>query len=107
MAATIGAASAGRTVEDQQLGGLIMWVPGSLAYVGVALVLLVRWIARATSFLSMAAPTKGEQQLTRSPACASSNEWAGTRPSATKQVALRMNRALRVQLAQLLRVEQY
>jgi putative membrane protein len=32
-------------LEDQQLGGLIMWVPGSLAYVGAALVLLARWIA--------------------------------------------------------------
>ena len=31
-------------LEDQQLGGLIMWVPGSLAYVGVALALLARWI---------------------------------------------------------------
>ncbi len=31
-------------LEDQQLGGLIMWVPGSLAYVGIALALLVRWI---------------------------------------------------------------
>jgi len=32
-------------LEDQQLGGLIMWVPGSLVYVGIALVLLARWIA--------------------------------------------------------------
>jgi putative membrane protein len=32
-------------LEDQQLGGLIMWVPGSLVYVGAALVLLARWIA--------------------------------------------------------------
>jgi putative membrane protein len=31
-------------LEDQQLGGLIMWVPGSLVYVGVALALLARWI---------------------------------------------------------------
>jgi cytochrome c oxidase assembly factor CtaG len=31
-------------LEDQQLGGLIMWVPGSLVYIGVALVLLARWI---------------------------------------------------------------
>jgi putative membrane protein len=31
-------------LEDQQLGGLIMWVPGSLVYVGAALVLLARWI---------------------------------------------------------------
>jgi putative membrane protein len=32
-------------LEDQQLGGLIMWVPGSLVYVGAGLVLLARWIA--------------------------------------------------------------
>ena len=34
-------------LEDQQLGGLIMWVPGSLVYVGVALTLLARWINAA------------------------------------------------------------
>jgi len=32
------------TLEDQQLGGLIMWVPGALVYVGVALWLAARWI---------------------------------------------------------------
>jgi cytochrome c oxidase assembly factor CtaG len=31
-------------LEDQQLGGLIMWVPGSMVYVGAALALLARWI---------------------------------------------------------------
>ena len=31
-------------LEDQQLGGLIMWVPGALVYVGVALALLARWL---------------------------------------------------------------
>lgn len=31
-------------LEDQQLGGLIMWVPGSLVYLGIALALLLRWI---------------------------------------------------------------
>jgi putative membrane protein len=31
-------------LEDQQLGGLIMWVPASLVYVGVGLALLGRWI---------------------------------------------------------------
>jgi cytochrome c oxidase assembly factor CtaG len=31
-------------LEDQQLGGLIMWVPGSLVFVAIALALLVRWI---------------------------------------------------------------
>ena len=36
-------------LEDQQLGGLIMWVPGSLVYVGIALALLVRWIRSSDS----------------------------------------------------------
>jgi putative membrane protein len=31
-------------LEDQQLGGLIMWVPGALVYVGMALWLMARWI---------------------------------------------------------------
>ena len=31
-------------LEDQQLGGLIMWVPGALVYVGFGLALLLRWI---------------------------------------------------------------
>ena len=31
-------------LEDQQLGGLIMWVPGALVYVGAALWLLARWV---------------------------------------------------------------
>ncbi|MGZ3182177.1 MAG: cytochrome c oxidase assembly protein [Telluria sp.] len=31
-------------LEDLQLGGLIMWVPGGLAYVGVALALCARWL---------------------------------------------------------------
>jgi putative membrane protein len=31
-------------LEDQQLGGLIMWVPGSLVYIGIGLTLLARWI---------------------------------------------------------------
>jgi len=31
-------------LEDQQLGGLIMWVPGAVVYVGAALTLLARWL---------------------------------------------------------------
>jgi putative membrane protein len=34
-------------LEDQQLGGLIMWVPASFVYIGIALVLLARWIQRS------------------------------------------------------------
>ena len=36
-------------LEDQQIGGLIMWVPASLVYVGVALFLLARWIVATDS----------------------------------------------------------
>jgi putative membrane protein len=34
-------------LEDQQLGGLIMWIPGGLAYVAAGLVLCGRWLARS------------------------------------------------------------
>jgi len=33
-----------RAIDDQQLGGLIMWVPGELAYVVAALFLVVRML---------------------------------------------------------------
>ena len=33
-------------LEDQQLGGLIMWVPGGLAYLIAALMLCAGWLAR-------------------------------------------------------------
>jgi putative membrane protein len=32
-------------LEDQQLGGLIMWVPGGFAYVVVALAIVGAWLA--------------------------------------------------------------
>jgi putative membrane protein len=32
-------------LEDQQLGGLIMWVPGGLAYMMAGLLLVHRWLA--------------------------------------------------------------
>jgi putative membrane protein len=35
-------------LEDQQLGGLIMWVPGALVYVGAALALLANWLTAST-----------------------------------------------------------
>ena len=34
-------------LEDQQLGGLIMWIPGGLAYVAAGLVLCARWLTRS------------------------------------------------------------
>ena len=43
---TLAAAQSGLTpLEDQQLGGLIMWVPGGLSYVVAALVLVARWFS--------------------------------------------------------------
>ncbi|HET9669044.1 MAG TPA: cytochrome c oxidase assembly protein [Casimicrobiaceae bacterium] len=33
------------SLEDQQLGGLIMWVPGGLAYVVVGLAIVATWLA--------------------------------------------------------------
>jgi putative membrane protein len=33
-------------LEDQQLGGLIMWVPAGLVYLGAALALLASWLSR-------------------------------------------------------------
>ncbi|BBK39180.1 hypothetical protein STAQ_42580 [Allostella sp. ATCC 35155] len=34
-------------IEDQQLAGLLMWVPGAAPYAAVALVALAGWLARA------------------------------------------------------------
>jgi putative membrane protein len=31
-------------LEDQQLGGLIMWIPGGLVYVIAGLALMARWL---------------------------------------------------------------
>ncbi|HUQ12612.1 MAG TPA: cytochrome c oxidase assembly protein [Steroidobacteraceae bacterium] len=38
-------ASSLSALEDQQLGGLIMWVPGSIVYVAAALILAARWLS--------------------------------------------------------------
>ena len=32
-------------VEDQQLGGLVMWVPGGLAYLVAGLVIVAAWLS--------------------------------------------------------------
>jgi putative membrane protein len=37
-------AAALTALEDQQLGGLIMWVPGSIVYVTIALLLAANWL---------------------------------------------------------------
>jgi putative membrane protein len=36
-------------LEDQQLGGLIMWIPGGLAYLAAGLVLCARWLRQGPS----------------------------------------------------------
>jgi cytochrome c oxidase assembly factor CtaG len=38
-------------VEDQQLGGLIMWVPASLVYVLAGLALLAAWMKESDAML--------------------------------------------------------
>lgn len=35
-------------IEDQQLGGLVMWVPAGMAYVAAGLVFAMRWIGLQT-----------------------------------------------------------
>lgn len=46
----VDAAAFGLTaVEDQQLGGLVMWVPGSLAYLVAGLAIVARWLAPAAT----------------------------------------------------------
>jgi len=35
--------------EDQQLAGLIMWIPGGMVHAGAALIMLVRWIGNGRS----------------------------------------------------------
>lgn len=35
-------------LEDQQLAGLVMWVPGGIIYAGAALLMLALWIARSS-----------------------------------------------------------
>ena len=45
-------------LEDQQLGGLVMWVPGALSYIVVALWIVARWLARPLPARSRAAAAK-------------------------------------------------
>jgi putative membrane protein len=46
------AASLPGALQDQQLGGLIMWVPGSMIYVGAGLILFLQWIRLADKRVS-------------------------------------------------------
>ena len=33
-------------VEDQQLAGLVMWIPGGMVHAAAALIMVMRWISR-------------------------------------------------------------
>jgi putative membrane protein len=57
-----------RALEDQQLGGLIMWIPGSLVYIGFALLLIARWIAS-----SEPGPLAGRREMLTMRPCRESN----------------------------------
>ena len=46
-------------LEDQQLGGLIMWIPGGLAYLAAAMVLGMRWLAPSHRPTQERAPSQG------------------------------------------------
>jgi putative membrane protein len=49
-------------LEDQQLGGLIMWVPAGLVYLGIALWLFAKWLQeseRRVALSSVATPDRG------------------------------------------------
>ena len=46
-------------LEDQQLGGLVMWIPAGLVYVGVALAIASAWLRRGDRTPRMTAGTYG------------------------------------------------
>lgn len=51
-------------LQDQQLGGAIMWVPSGVVFIVVALVLMARWLSesdRRLKFGSVAALLEKEQ----------------------------------------------
>jgi putative membrane protein len=45
-------------LEDQQLGGLIMWVPAGAVYAGVGLALLARWLTLANGSAHLAGASR-------------------------------------------------
>jgi cytochrome c oxidase assembly factor CtaG len=52
-------------LEDQQLGGAIMWVPSGVVFIAVAMALMGRWLSesdRRLKFGSLAALLEREQQ---------------------------------------------
>ena len=53
-------------LEDQQLGGVIMWVPSSVVFIVIGLALFARWLSEADRRLKLGAletlMQKGRQQ---------------------------------------------
>jgi cytochrome c oxidase assembly factor CtaG len=52
-------------LADQQLGGVIMWVPSGVVFIAIALALIARWIAesdRRLKFGRLAAVLEKETQ---------------------------------------------
>jgi cytochrome c oxidase assembly factor CtaG len=57
---TAGAPGFGLTpLEDQQLAGIIMWIPAETAYAGAALALMALWIRRSRSVTDAPTPRLG------------------------------------------------
>jgi cytochrome c oxidase assembly factor CtaG len=46
--------------EDQQLAGLLMWIPGGMIHAGAALVMLIRWLDRGSGRLP---PTRSAELI--------------------------------------------
>ena len=38
-------------LEDQQIGGLVMWIPASVVYLGMALLLIVQWLRESETMV--------------------------------------------------------
>src|SRR5213075_3076414 len=52
-------------VEDQQLGGLIMWIPAGLVYIAAGLVLFVGWLRESEQRASNSQPFGGVRRSIR------------------------------------------
>jgi cytochrome c oxidase assembly factor CtaG len=54
-------------LQDQQLGGVIMWVPSALAFIVIGLVLFTKWLAESdrrlahSSLHAVLESSRGEQ----------------------------------------------
>lgn len=80
--AALGATPFGLTpVEDQQLAGLLMWIPGGLVHVAAALAILVRLLRREMPDAEQPRPTRRQARgprhafRTAGSACGSAPSW--------------------------------